>query len=65
MVVGIFAYAKANSQQISATASITLILNQHSAILVVEQFFKNFHKQDTAALRKHLVDLASLMSLFI
>jgi hypothetical protein len=65
LMVGVFAFAKANSQQISATASSTVVLNQQPAVLVVEQFFEDFHKQDTLALRKHLVEGASLMSLSI
>lgn len=65
LVVGVFAFAKANSQQISATASSTVQLKTNPAVLVVEQFFEDFHKQDTLALRKHLVDGAALISLSI
>ena len=42
---------EADSRLISATASSTVLLNEHPAGKAVDLFFQNFHKQDTVALK--------------
>ena len=54
-----------NSRLISATASSTVLLNEHPAGKAVELFFQNFHKQDTVALKNQFVENASMQSLAI
>lgn len=65
LIVAVFAFAKANSQDISATASNTVILHVPAAEKVVEQFFQNFHAKDTTALRTQFSKEAYLQSLVI
>jgi len=61
----VFAFAKANSQQTTATAKSTVLLYNHPASKAVESFFKDFHAQDTAALTSRFMKNASLHSIAI
>ncbi|WP_194849980.1 hypothetical protein [Nonlabens antarcticus] len=62
VIIGVLAFAKANSQTTSATASHNVYLNQHPASVAVEEFFEDFHSQDTLSLRNRFIDQASLIS---
>ncbi len=61
----VLAFAKAYSQQTTATASTTTLLYSHPASKTVEQFFVDFHKQDTTALRSMFTAGAVLNSMTI
>lgn len=65
LIVGLFAFAKANSQQSTATATSTVILYNHPASIAVKDFFVSFHAQDTVALKSRFVEGANLQSLAI
>lgn len=65
MVLTVFAFAKANSQAKTATATATVLLYDHPASKTVEQFFVNFHAQDTTAMKKQFIDGVMLHSLTV
>ncbi|BAO56561.1 nuclear transport factor 2 family protein [Nonlabens marinus] len=65
LFVGLIAFAKANSQEVTSTASSMVHLQSHPAEKVVEDFFESFHAQDTTALRAFMAEGAALKSLSI
>ncbi len=62
LALGVFAFAKANSQQITATTSTTVLLDREPATKAVEKFFVHFHEQDTTAMRGQFSSGANLQS---
>jgi len=65
VILMVFAFAKANSQTTNTTTQETVLLYNHPASKVVEQFFVNFHAQDTTAMKKQFTDGVVLHSLTV
>ncbi|AZQ44543.1 nuclear transport factor 2 family protein [Nonlabens ponticola] len=63
MIIALLAFAKANSQQTTATTTETVMLDKHPAIVVVDDFFKAFHLQDTTAMRTKFIAEPSVLSI--
>jgi hypothetical protein len=64
-IICVLAFAKANSQQTLPQDSTTVSIEKPTAISAVKSFFKNFHAQDTTALKESMLMNIQLTSMSV